>query len=71
MIDLTHPDTNLSNEAREAIKARLGLEIYDLIWNAVDLANLLDIDLEAAFEEKIAFNAKREWKHGAGDIQDE
>lgn len=73
VIDLTHPDANLSSETREETKARLGLELYDLIWNAVDLANLLDIDLEAAFEEKIAFNAQREWKRSPSDtdIQDE
>ena len=71
VIELTHPDANLSSEAREAIKSRLGLELYDLIWNAVDLANLLDIDLEAAFEEKIAFNAKRDWKHSADHSQGE
>ena len=41
VIDLTHLDANLSSEARDEVKARLGLELYDLIWNAVDLANLL------------------------------
>ena len=43
----------------DAIKQRLGMEIYDVIWNAIDLANLLEIDLEAAFEQKIALNKKR------------
>lgn len=46
---------------REAVKRRLGMEIYDVFWNLCDLANMLDIDLEAAFQRKIAINRQRTW----------
>lgn len=61
VIELTtaHPDT--PPETLKAIKDRIGLEIYDVIWNAVDLANLLDIDLEESFKQKIAINKQRRW----------
>ena len=45
----------------DAIKADLGMEMYDVIWNICDLANMLDIDLEAAFAAKIEFNKTRKW----------
>jgi len=45
----------------DAIKADLGLEIYDVIWNVCDLANLLGIDLEQAFAAKIEINQHRAW----------
>lgn len=52
-------DTSSENIAH--IKERIGLEIYDVIWNTVDLANMLDIDLEEPFKKKIAINEKRYW----------
>jgi NTP pyrophosphatase (non-canonical NTP hydrolase) len=45
----------------DAIKADLGLEMYDVIWNICDLANLLGIDLETAFAAKIEINKTRKW----------
>jgi NTP pyrophosphatase (non-canonical NTP hydrolase) len=45
----------------EAIKTDLGMEMYDVIWNICDLANLLEIDLEQAFAAKIEFNKHRVW----------
>jgi NTP pyrophosphatase (non-canonical NTP hydrolase) len=45
----------------DAIKTDLGMEMYDVIWNVCDLANLLGIDLEAAFAAKIEFNKTRKW----------
>lgn len=54
---------NTEDDDKQAeIKSRLGMEIYDVIWNAVDLANQLDIDLETAFEVKIAHNKERIWR---------
>ncbi|MEO1644903.1 MAG: hypothetical protein AAFR67_06935, partial [Chloroflexota bacterium] len=61
MLDLLNAPINISDSEREAMKRRLGMEIYDVIWNTVDLANMLDIDLETAFAEKEAINAKRKW----------
>ena len=46
---------------QEAVKERLGMEIYDVIWNLCDLANLAEIDLEAAFLKKNELNREREW----------
>ena len=45
----------------DAIKADLGMEMYDVIWNICDLANILDIDLEQAFAAKIDINKTRKW----------
>jgi len=36
-------------------------ELYDVIWNACDLANKLGIDLEEYFKEKQTLNQKRTW----------
>ena len=41
------------------IEEQLAMEIYDVIWNAVDLANQLNIDLSDAFEKKQNFNKNR------------
>ncbi|MEZ4732607.1 MAG: MazG nucleotide pyrophosphohydrolase domain-containing protein [Caldilineaceae bacterium] len=50
------------NEQQVAeIKQKIGHEIYDIVWNLCDLANQLEIDLEAAFEEKRAINDARRW----------
>lgn len=45
-----------------AAKARLALEMYDVIWNICDLANMLGIDLTEACERKIAHNRTRVWE---------
>ena len=45
----------------DAIKADLGMEMYDVIWNICDLANMLSIDLEASFAAKIEINKTRIW----------
>jgi NTP pyrophosphatase (non-canonical NTP hydrolase) len=45
----------------DAIQANLGMEMYDVIWNICDLANMLGIDLEAAFAAKIEINKTRKW----------
>lgn len=52
----TYKDVD-KDEARE----RLGMEIYDVIWNLCDLANIAGIDLETAFEKKMVINRDREW----------
>ncbi|SDX66743.1 MazG nucleotide pyrophosphohydrolase domain-containing protein [Paenibacillus sp. CF384] len=42
-------------------KANLGHEMYDVVWNIFDLANMLGIDLEQAFKEKMQINNTRTW----------
>ena len=68
VIELSTLSSDASDESIAEIKTRIGLEIYDVIWNAVDLANQLDIDLEAAFERKIAINKDRTWSR-SGKIE--
>lgn len=46
---------------REAVKRRIGMEMYDVLWNLCDLANMLNIDLESAFSRKIEANRRRMW----------
>jgi NTP pyrophosphatase (non-canonical NTP hydrolase) len=43
-------------------KERLGLEMYDVIWNLFDLANIVGLDVEAAFARKIEINRGRTWR---------
>ncbi|SEO75327.1 MazG-like family protein [Paenibacillus sp. OV219] len=40
----------------------LGYEMFDIVWNLMDLANKLGIDLNQAFEAKMAINDKRSWE---------
>ena len=51
--------TNQTNA--DAIKADLGMEMYDVIWNICDLANMLNIDLETSFTAKIEINETSKW----------
>ena len=48
--------------SQEADKENLGMEIYDIIWNMCDLANMLDVDLADCFEKKREQNKTR-WPH--------
>jgi len=50
-----HPEQ--SNQIREDIAK----EMYDIVWNLCDLANVLEIDLEPHFEQKYQTNLKRDW----------
>ena len=48
-------------EGAEATRQRLGEEIYDVVWNLLDLTDLAGVDLEGAFEKKARRNEGREW----------
>ena len=48
--------------AAAAIKERLGMELYDVIWNACAIAALAGVDLEAGIARKVALNKTRTWK---------
>ncbi len=50
-----------AKEGVEATRQRLGEEIYDVVWNLLDLADLAGVDLEGAFEKKARRNEGREW----------
>jgi NTP pyrophosphatase (non-canonical NTP hydrolase) len=43
----------------EKAKESLGMEIYDVVWNLCDLANMLEIDLEKSFAKKMRINKGR------------
>ncbi len=44
-----------------SVRAKLGMEIYDVLWNLLDLADLAGVDLEGAFEQKAERNKGRKW----------
>ena len=48
-------------EGVAAARERLGEEIYDVVWNLLDLADLAGVDPEGAFEKKARRNEGREW----------
>jgi NTP pyrophosphatase (non-canonical NTP hydrolase) len=53
-------------DARTAARQRLGAEMYDVVWNVCDLANITGVDLETAFATKAAVNKAREWPSPSG-----
>jgi NTP pyrophosphatase (non-canonical NTP hydrolase) len=63
--EVAHEVLRLSRSAdqasADAVKAELGMEMYDVIWNICDLANMLGIDLESSFAAKIEINKTRKW----------
>ena len=50
------------DENIEPVKENIGLEIYDIVWNLSDLANLIGVDLEEAFQKKSELNKSRNWR---------
>ncbi len=50
-----------TEEKIKEVKENIGLEMYDVIFNVLDLANQLDIDLEEACRKKIELNSHRTW----------
>lgn len=59
--ELLHISYHPESEKIEEVKHKIGLEMYDVIWNLCDLANKLGIDLEEASARKIEFNQTRTW----------
>jgi NTP pyrophosphatase (non-canonical NTP hydrolase) len=71
---LAYPMTEVGEVAREVLKLSraeetdveatveaLGMEIYDVVWNLLDLADMAGVDLEEAFGKKARLNESREW----------
>jgi NTP pyrophosphatase (non-canonical NTP hydrolase) len=52
--------------ARTAARRRVGAEMYDVVWNVCDLANILGVDLETSFIDKEAVNKRRTWARSTG-----
>ena len=51
----------LETEEAARVQENLGVEIYDVLWNLLDLVDLAGVDLESAFEKKARRNEDREW----------
>ena len=56
LIKLNQPNRDLTE-----LKKNIGHEMFDVIWNICDLANLLEIDLEKCAEEKKDLNNQRKF----------
>ena len=56
LIKLNQPGQKL-----EALKQKIGHEMFDVMWNICDLANLLEIDLETCAREKKDLNNQRDF----------
>jgi NTP pyrophosphatase (non-canonical NTP hydrolase) len=59
--DAKSSNGNMSTGEIQAVKKNLGMEIYDVMWNLVDLADMAGVDLESTFQEKASLNQGREW----------
>src|SRR5690625_5016082 len=57
LLKLKYAEEDKQTEIRKA----LSHEIFDVIWNTVEIANRLDINLTQAFKEKMELNSKRSW----------
>ena len=58
---------------QEEVRMRLGMEMYDVVWNLLDLAQKCEIDVESAFRMKHEINKGRSWTvpratHGSDSI---
>jgi len=52
----------MSASGAESVAEALGMEIYDVIWNLLDLAEMAGVrNLEETFYKKASLNEGREW----------
>ena len=52
---------NQQDQDLDELKKTIGHEMFDVIWNICDLANLLDIDLEKYSKDKRDLNNQRDF----------
>ncbi|MGN4125643.1 MazG nucleotide pyrophosphohydrolase domain-containing protein [Lysinibacillus sphaericus] len=52
---------NPTEEKVRLAKENIGLEMYDVLFNVLDLANRLEIELEDACRKKMEMNKDRIW----------
>jgi NTP pyrophosphatase (non-canonical NTP hydrolase) len=52
---------NQANKDLVKLKKKIGHEMFDVMWNICDLANLLEIDLEECAYEKRDLNNQRDF----------
>lgn len=51
----------LSKSILKGNKIDIGLEMFDVVWNVLDIANKLGIDANEAFHKKMEINKDRVW----------
>ena len=61
---------NQPNQEVEELKQKIGHEMFDVMWNICDLANLLEIDLEKCANEKRDLNNQRDFSRVKSCIKD-
>ena len=61
VLKLSRAEGKMDEAEREATVKALGMEIYDVVWNLLDLADMAGVDLEEAFGKKARLNESREW----------
>jgi|SRR5215218_1586596 len=52
---------NMSATEAEVVVENIGMEIYDVAWNLLDLTEIVGVDLEETFDKKARLNEDREW----------
>lgn len=52
------------DENIDPVKENIGSEISDIVWNLSDVANLIGVDLEEAFQKKSEHNRSKNWRQG-------
>lgn len=52
------------DENIDPVKENIGSEISDIVWNLSDVANLIGVDLEEAFQKKSELNRSKNWRQG-------
>ena len=59
--DGNHDVGKMDSTETEVVVENVGMEIYDVVWNLLDLAEILGVDLEETFDKKARLNEDREW----------
>lgn len=57
--EITAMESATTEEELQRHKENLGLELFDIFWNAAEIANRYGIDLTSAAEKKIEINSNR------------
>lgn len=57
--EITAMESATTEEELQQHKENLGLELFDIFWNAAEIANRYGIDLTSAAEKKIEINSNR------------
>lgn len=65
--ELTQAALRSGREPEADGQSAAGLEIFDVIWNTVDVANHLGIDIEQCLRDRMAINADRMWPVRSGE----